>query len=113
MRELDLHLVKAVDTHLHADHITGLGALRDRTHCITVMREQSSVERHPPARTCTTLTLRLHVHTHARGSAIGSSSASSTIEAAVPADTLVHAIEDNYATHSPRGSGEPDSCWRA
>src|SRR5262249_37528566 len=26
--ELDLKLVKAVDTHLHADHITGLGALR-------------------------------------------------------------------------------------
>jgi glyoxylase-like metal-dependent hydrolase (beta-lactamase superfamily II) len=31
VRELDLKLVKAVDTHLHADHITGLGALRDRT----------------------------------------------------------------------------------
>src|SRR6201988_2611636 len=44
MRELDLHLVKAVDTHLHADHITGLGALRDRTHCITAMGEQSSVD---------------------------------------------------------------------
>jgi glyoxylase-like metal-dependent hydrolase (beta-lactamase superfamily II)/rhodanese-related sulfurtransferase len=44
MRELELHLVKAVDTHLHADHITGLGALRDRTHCITVMGEQSSVD---------------------------------------------------------------------
>ncbi|MBB3457544.1 glyoxylase-like metal-dependent hydrolase (beta-lactamase superfamily II)/rhodanese-related sulfurtransferase [Rhizobium sp. BK313] len=39
--ELDLKLVKAVDTHLHADHITGLGALRDRTHCITVMGEQT------------------------------------------------------------------------
>ena len=38
--ELDLRLVKAVDTHLHADHITGLGALRDRTHCITVMGAQ-------------------------------------------------------------------------
>ena len=44
VRELDLKLVKAVDTHLHADHITGLGALRDRTHCITVMGEQSSVD---------------------------------------------------------------------
>jgi glyoxylase-like metal-dependent hydrolase (beta-lactamase superfamily II)/rhodanese-related sulfurtransferase len=44
MQELDLHLVKAVDTHLHADHITGLGALRDRTHCITVMGEQSSID---------------------------------------------------------------------
>ena len=31
IRELDVRLVKAVDTHLHADHITGLGALRDRT----------------------------------------------------------------------------------
>src|SRR6202521_4910402 len=41
LTELDLRLVKAVDTHLHADHITGLGALRDRTHCITVMGEQS------------------------------------------------------------------------
>ncbi len=42
--ELDLQLVKAVDTHLHADHITGLGALRDRTRCITVMGEQSGVD---------------------------------------------------------------------
>jgi sulfur dioxygenase len=44
IRELDLRLVKAVDTHLHADHITGLGALRDSTRCITVMGEQSSVD---------------------------------------------------------------------
>ena len=44
VKELDLHLVKAVDTHLHADHITGLGALRDRTRCITVMGERSSVD---------------------------------------------------------------------
>jgi sulfur dioxygenase len=44
MRELDLKLVKAVDTHLHADHITGLGALRDRTNCITAMGEQSQVD---------------------------------------------------------------------
>jgi sulfur dioxygenase len=44
IRELDLRLVKAVDTHLHADHITGLGALRDNTRCITVMGEQSSVD---------------------------------------------------------------------
>src|SRR5215510_11118354 len=44
IRELDLKLVKAVDTHLHADHITGLGALRDRTHCITVMGDQSRVD---------------------------------------------------------------------
>src|ERR1700681_1737793 len=44
VNELDLRLVKAVDTHLHADHITGLGALRDRTHCITVMGEMSKVD---------------------------------------------------------------------
>jgi len=44
IRELDLNLVKAIDTHLHADHITGLGALRDRTRCITVMGEQSGVD---------------------------------------------------------------------
>jgi glyoxylase-like metal-dependent hydrolase (beta-lactamase superfamily II)/rhodanese-related sulfurtransferase len=42
--ELDLKLVKAVDTHVHADHITGLGALRDRTHCITVMGERAKVD---------------------------------------------------------------------
>jgi sulfur dioxygenase len=42
--ELDLRLIKAVDTHVHADHITGLGALRDRTRCITVMGEQSGVD---------------------------------------------------------------------
>ncbi|MGC8164934.1 MBL fold metallo-hydrolase, partial [Salmonella enterica] len=34
LRELDLKLVKAANTHLHADHITGLGEQRDRTHCI-------------------------------------------------------------------------------
>jgi sulfur dioxygenase len=42
--ELELKLVKAVDTHLHADHITGLGALRDRTQCITVMGDRSNVD---------------------------------------------------------------------
>src|SRR6476469_2921421 len=44
VNELDLRLVKAVDTHLHADHITGLGALRDRTHCITVMGEETKAD---------------------------------------------------------------------
>ena len=39
LRELDLRLVKAIDTRLHADHITGLDALRERTQCITVMGE--------------------------------------------------------------------------
>lgn len=44
LQDLDLKLIKAVDTHLHADHITGLGALRDKTQCITVMGEQSGVD---------------------------------------------------------------------
>jgi len=44
VNELDLKLVKAVDTHIHADHITGLGALRDRTHCITVMGDMAKVD---------------------------------------------------------------------
>jgi glyoxylase-like metal-dependent hydrolase (beta-lactamase superfamily II)/rhodanese-related sulfurtransferase len=37
----DLRLVQAVDTHVHADHVTGLGALRDATGCVTTMGEQS------------------------------------------------------------------------
>ncbi|MHA1601047.1 MAG: MBL fold metallo-hydrolase [Alphaproteobacteria bacterium] len=44
LRELDLRLIKAIDTHVHADHISGLGALRDRTSCITVMGEQSGAD---------------------------------------------------------------------
>lgn len=44
IEELDLTLVKAIDTHVHADHMTGLRALRDRTQCITVMGEQSGVD---------------------------------------------------------------------
>ena len=35
--ELELRLVKVVDTHIHADHISGMGELRDRTNCVTVM----------------------------------------------------------------------------
>lgn len=44
LTELDLRLVKAVDTHLHADHVTGLAALRDRTQCITVMGEHTRAD---------------------------------------------------------------------
>ena len=44
LRELDLKLVKAVDTHLHADHVTGLGELRDRTQCVTIMGEQTKAD---------------------------------------------------------------------
>ena len=44
LEELDLKLVKVVDTHVHADHITAMGALRDRTNRVTVMGEQSPVD---------------------------------------------------------------------
>ena len=37
--ELGLQLVFAMDTHTHADHITALGTLRDRTACVTIMGE--------------------------------------------------------------------------
>ena len=44
VEELDVKLVKAVDTHVHADHVTAIGALRDHTNCITVMGEMSRVD---------------------------------------------------------------------
>lgn len=44
LTELDLSLVTAIDTHLHVDHITGLGALQARTRCLTVMGEQTAAE---------------------------------------------------------------------
>lgn len=37
LQQLDLKLVVAIDTHVHADHITALGALRDRSGCATLM----------------------------------------------------------------------------
>jgi sulfur dioxygenase len=37
----NLKLAYAIDTHIHADHITALGELRERHGCITVMGEQS------------------------------------------------------------------------
>lgn len=44
LRELDLRLVKVVDTHVHADHVSGMGALRDRTKCVTVMGREAPVD---------------------------------------------------------------------
>ncbi len=44
IKQLDLKLVKAIDTHVHADHITGLGKLRETTACTTMMGEQTSAE---------------------------------------------------------------------
>jgi glyoxylase-like metal-dependent hydrolase (beta-lactamase superfamily II) len=44
IEELDVKLVLAVDTHVHADHITGLGALRVDTGCVTGMGEHTRAE---------------------------------------------------------------------
>jgi sulfur dioxygenase len=44
VEELDLNLVLAIDTHIHADHITGLGALRTETLCAIAMGEHAKAE---------------------------------------------------------------------
>ena len=44
LTELDLKLVKVIDTHLHADHISGLAELQKRTKCLTIMGEQTKSE---------------------------------------------------------------------
>ena len=41
---LELKLVKVIDTHIHADHISGLNELSKRTECSKVMGEKSSSE---------------------------------------------------------------------
>ena len=42
--KLELKLVKVLDTHIHADHITGLNELSKRTTCSKVMGEKSKSE---------------------------------------------------------------------
>jgi glyoxylase-like metal-dependent hydrolase (beta-lactamase superfamily II)/rhodanese-related sulfurtransferase len=44
LEELDLKLVKVVDTQIHADHVSAMGSLRDATRCTTVMGEQSPAD---------------------------------------------------------------------
>lgn len=44
IEQLELRLVRAIDTHTHADHVTGLGDLRDATGCVTMMGEFTKAE---------------------------------------------------------------------
>ncbi len=44
LEQLDIKLVRAIDTHTHADHITALGDLRDATSCVTIMGEFTQAE---------------------------------------------------------------------
>ena len=44
LNNLDLKLVKEIDTHIHADHISALNELNKRTNCIRVMGEKSKSE---------------------------------------------------------------------
>ena len=41
LKELNLNLVKVIDTHIHADHVTGASKLKDITKCITIMGDHS------------------------------------------------------------------------
>lgn len=44
IKQLDLKLVCAIDTHTHADHVTALGELRAQTGCTTYMGKYSKAE---------------------------------------------------------------------
>jgi len=41
LNELDLKLVKVIDTHIHADHITAASKLKKKTNCTTIMGEHT------------------------------------------------------------------------
>ncbi|MBD1135248.1 MBL fold metallo-hydrolase [Pelagibacterales bacterium SAG-MED47] len=44
LTELNLKLVKVIDTHIHADHVTGAGKLRDKTQCVIIMGEHTPTD---------------------------------------------------------------------
>ena len=41
LKELNLKLVKVIDTHIHADHITAASKLKSKTNCSTIMGEHT------------------------------------------------------------------------
>ena len=41
LKKFNLKLVKVIDTHIHADHVTGASLLNKETNCSTVMGEHS------------------------------------------------------------------------
>ena len=44
LKDLKLRLVKVIDTHIHADHISGLNELNKETKCTRIMGEKSESE---------------------------------------------------------------------
>ncbi|MDC0233732.1 MBL fold metallo-hydrolase [Candidatus Pelagibacter sp.] len=44
LQELDLKLVKVIDTHIHADHVTGASKLKQTTNCSTLMGEHTPAD---------------------------------------------------------------------
>ena len=44
LNQLELKLVKVIDTHIHADHISGIAELRDKTNCVTVMGDKTTAD---------------------------------------------------------------------
>jgi len=44
LKELNLRLVKVIDTHIHADHVTGASKLKDITKCSTIMGDHTPAE---------------------------------------------------------------------
>ena len=44
LKKLDLKLVKVIDTHIHADHITGASKLKNQTNCTTIMGDKTPAD---------------------------------------------------------------------
>ncbi len=44
LKSLNLKLVKVIDTHIHADHVTGASKLKNITKCSTIMGEHTPAE---------------------------------------------------------------------